>query len=130
MSCGMKGAVAVVGLAVLLLAATGGVRRALAQDPLDPGTRIGRPGHIVRSHDGTRAYQANGDRHGIRVLDPRTLRVEREIATDEPVDLLALSQDGQWLYGISSRADHVVVIETATDRVVGRLPLRSSHGQR
>lgn len=77
----------------------------------------------MHSHDGTRAYRANGAELSISVLDPRTLRVVREIATEEPVDLVALSQDGQWLYGMSPRAEHMVVIETATERIVGRLPL-------
>jgi uncharacterized FlaG/YvyC family protein len=66
---------------------------------------------------------ANGARQGIEVLDPRTLRVLREIPTGEPVDLVALSRDGRWLYEISPRADHMVVIEVATERVVRRVPL-------
>jgi DNA-binding beta-propeller fold protein YncE len=100
-----------------------GVGRTLAHDPLDPGTRIRKPGHVVHSHDGARAYRANGTRRGIGVLDPRTLRVLREIATGERVDLVALSEDGRWLYGVSLQADHIVVVETATERIVGRLPL-------
>jgi DNA-binding beta-propeller fold protein YncE len=121
----MRSAVAVIGVAVLSLVGVGSVGRVLAHGPLDPRTRIGKPGHVVHSHDGTRAYRANGARRGISVLDPRTLHVVREIAVEESVDLVALSQDGQWLYGISPRASHIIVIETATDRIVGRLPLRS-----
>lgn len=116
--------VAVTGLAALCFAVVASGRPAWAYDPLDPGTRVGRPGHIVHSHDGTRAYRANGAPRGISVLEPDTLRVLREIATDQPVDLVALSQDGRWLYGMSPRADHLVVIETATERIVGRIPLR------
>lgn len=107
-----------------------GVEPAFAHDPLDPGTRIGRPGHVAHSHDGTRTYRANGARQGISGVDPRTERIVREIATGESVDLVALSLDGQWLYGMSPRADHIVVIEVATDRIVGRLPLRLRPGAR
>lgn len=48
------------GPGVLCLARAGNARQALAHDPLDPGTRIGKPGHLVCSHDRTRAYQADG----------------------------------------------------------------------
>lgn len=120
----MRAVVVVMGLAALSFAVVMGGRPAWAHDPLDPGTRIGKPGHVVHSHDGTRAYRANGGPGGIGVLEPGTLRVLREIATDQTVDLVALSQDGRWLYGMSPRADHLVVIETATERVVGRIPLR------
>lgn len=115
--------VAVEGLTALSLLGSWGMGADLAQDPLNPGTRIGKPGHVVHPHDGRWAYWANGARQGIEVLDPRTLRVLREIATGEPVDLVALSRDGRWLYGISPRADHMVVIEVATERVVRRVPL-------
>lgn len=91
------------GLAVLSVAGPG---RAWADDPLASGTRLGRPGHLVHSSDGTRVYRANGA-PGITVLE-RGLRVLREIVTDEPVDLLALSQDGRWLYRISPRAAYLV----------------------
>jgi hypothetical protein len=119
----MRWAVADVGLAVLLLTGVVGVGRASAHDPLDPGTRIRKPGHVVHTHDGARAYRANGAWRGIGVLDPRTLRVLREIAHGEAVDLVALSEDGRWLYGMSPSAEHILVIETATERIVGRLPL-------
>lgn len=81
-----RSVIAVMGFAVLSLA---GAERASAHDPLDPRTRIGKPGHVVHSHDGTRVYRANGAPKGISVLDAQTLGVLREIVTDEPVDLVA-----------------------------------------
>ncbi len=112
-------------VAVGLSLGLAGILPAEAHDPLTPTARIGLPRHQVHSHDSARVYRADGEGYGIRVLESGTSRVLREIVTDEPVDLVALSPDGRWLYGVSPRADHLLVIDVATERIIGRIPLAS-----
>lgn len=107
----------------VVLALTPVARPALAEDPLAPTTRLGRPTHVVHHHMTGVGYRANGPAGTIGVLDPLTGGVVREIEVGQPVDLVALSESGQWLYALSPRADHLVVIEVATERVVRRVPL-------
>lgn len=106
-----------------ILALTPLARPALADDPLAPTTRLGKPTHVVHHHMTGVGYRANGPAGTIGVLDPRTGGVMREIGVGQRVDLVTLSESGQWLYAMSPRADHLVVIEVSTEQVVRRVPL-------
>ena len=119
------------GMAVIsaVLALTALARPALADDPLAPTTRLDRPTHVVHHHMTGVGYRANGPAGTIGVLDPRTGGVMREIEVGQRVDLVALSESGQWLYAMSPRAEHLVVIEVATERVVRRVLLPPSPGR-
>ena len=68
-------------------------------------------------------YRADGLAGTIGVLNPRTGDVMREIEVGQPVDLVALSESGQWLYAITPGPPVIVVIEVATERVVRRAHL-------
>ncbi|GEM_PF-6745493 len=116
------------GMAVIsaVLALTSLARPAVADDPLAPTMRLGRPTHVVHHHMTGVGYRANGPAGTIGVLDPRTGGVMREIEVGQRVDLVALSESGRWLYAISPGADHLVIIEVATERVVRRVPLSPS----
>ena len=106
-----------------VLALTSLAPPAVADDPLAPTMRLGRPTHVVHHHMTGVGYRANGPAGTIGVLDPLTGGVMREIEVGQRVDLVALSESGQWLYAISPHADHLAVIEVATERVARRVPL-------
>jgi hypothetical protein len=116
------------GLAVIAaaLALTPIVRPALADDPLAPTTRLHKPSHVVHHHMREVGYRANGPAGTIAVLDLRTGGVMREIEVGQQVDLVALSESGQWLFAISPSAERMVIIEVATERVVRRVRLLPS----
>lgn len=106
-----------------ILALTPVARPVLADDPLAPTTRLHKPSHLVHHHMRGVSYRANGPAGTIGVLDLRTGQVVREISVGQRVDLVALSESGQWLYAISPDGDHLVVIEVSTERVVRRVLL-------
>lgn len=81
----------------------------------------GRLGHTVALPSGERTYRAEGKARAVSVLDPRTGAVLKTIPTAFRVDLLALSEDNRWLYGMSPRAEAIVVIDVSSDRVVGTI---------
>lgn len=110
----------------VVLALTALARVALADDPLAPTTRLHKPSHVVHHHMTGVGYRANGLAGTIGVVDPKTGGVMREIEVGQRVDLLALSESGQWLYAISPGADHMVIIEVVTERVVRRARLAPS----
>jgi hypothetical protein len=107
----------------VVLALTPASRPALADEPLAPTTRLHKPAHIVHHHMRGVGYRANGPSGTIGVLDLRTGGVIREIEVGQRVDLVALSESGQWLYAITPDANVIVVIEVATERVFRRARL-------
>lgn len=108
-------------LAILVLTPVS--RPALADDPLAPTTRLHKPSHVVHHHMTGVGYRANGLAGTIGVVDPKTGGVVREIRVGHRVDLVALSEGGEWLYAISPDPPVIVVIEVATERVVRRAHL-------
>jgi len=110
------------GLGLLLVA--GSPRAALASGPGGPVPVLdrGRVGHAVVLPDGRRTYRAEGGAQAISVLE--TGEVVKTIPTGFRVDLLAISEDSRWLYGMSSRAEAIVVIDLVSDQVVGSIPIR------
>lgn len=115
---------ALVGLSLLGLSGITGA--ALGPGPPGPVPVLdhGRLGHTVALPGGQRAYRAEGISHAVSVLDTRTGAVLRTIPTGFRVDLLALSEDNRWLYGMSPHADAIVVIDLVSDQVVGTIPIR------
>jgi len=81
-------------------------------------------GHTVALPGGQRAYRAEGGARAVSVLDSGTGAVLETITTGFRVDLLAISEDSRWLYGMSSRAEAIVVIDLVSDQVVGSIPIR------
>ena len=84
----------------------------------------GRMGHTVARPGGQRAYRAEGAARAISILDSRTGALLKTIPTSFRVDLLAISEDNRWLYGMSPHADAIIVIDLRTDYVVGAIPIR------
>jgi len=84
----------------------------------------GRLGHTVALPGGERTYRAEGKARAVSVLDPRTGAVLKTIPTAFRVDLLALSEDNRWLYGMSPHEDAIVVIDVGSNRVVGTILTR------
>jgi len=112
------------GLGLLLVA--GSPRAALASGPGGPVPVLdrGRLGHMVALPSGERTYRAEGKARAVSVLDPRTGAVLKTIPTAFRVDLLALSEDNRWLYGMSPHEDAIVVIDVGSNRVVGTILTR------
>jgi DNA-binding beta-propeller fold protein YncE len=79
---------------------------------------------MVALPGGQRAYRAEGGAYAVSVLDSRTGAVLKTIPTAFRVDLLALSEDNRWLYGMSPRAEAIVVIDLVSDQVVGTILTR------
>lgn len=115
---------ALVGLSLLGLSGITGA--ALGPGPPGPVPVLdrGRVGHTVALPGGRRAYRAEGGAYAVSVLDSRTGAVLKTIPTAFRVDLLALSEDNRWLYGMSPRAEAIVVIDVVSDQVVGTILTR------
>ena len=112
------------GLGLLLVA--GSPRAALASGPGGPVPVLdrGRVGHTVALPGGQRAYRAEGGARAVSVLDSGTGAGLETITTGFRVDLLAISEDSRWLYGMSPYEDTIIVIDVGSNRVVGTILMR------
>lgn len=92
------------------------------------------PAAIIPSIDGTKMYVANTLSDTVSVIDTSTNTVSDTISlamfTGEPSmggipDGLALSGDGRYLYVAMAADEAVAVVDTSTDKVLGRIPAGS-----
>lgn len=115
---------ALVGLSLLGLSRITGA--ALGPGPAGsvPVLDRGRVGHTVALPGGQRAYRAEGGTRAVSVLDSGTGAVLETITTAFRVDLLAISEDSRWLYGMSPYEDTIIVIDVGSNRVVGTILMR------
>ncbi|MBV8869008.1 MAG: YncE family protein [Acetobacteraceae bacterium] len=106
-----------IGEAVLGLDSRTGERRAV----IPTGTTGGH--WVVVTPDGRKAYTSNRAGPGIPALDLAGRRRAGEVATAHATTGLALSSDGARLYSADDQEPALLVVDTATDRVVDTVPL-------
>ncbi|MDB4941517.1 MAG: cell surface protein [Labilithrix sp.] len=92
---------------------------------LAPLGTIDLPGNVVESvlsPDGATIYASNFLRNSVQLIDVRSKRVTREIATGAHPKILVLSPDGTQLFAANWSGDSVTQIDIATGKVVRTLP--------
>lgn len=83
------------------------------------------PGNVVESvlsPDGTTIFASNFIRNSVQLIDVKTKRVTKEIATGTHPKILVLSPDNKQLFAANWSGDSVTQIEIATGKVVRTLP--------
>ncbi len=81
---------------------------------------------FVRTSNGRKIYTANLHAGSISVLDVAARRLVKIIQVSELLNRIALSIDGKWLFATDGKSPNVIMIDTRTDEITGKIAVTAS----